>query len=138
MGVLKEFKEFALKGNLVDIAIGLIIGAAFGKVVTSLVNDIFMPPLGLVIGGVDFKDLKVTLKDATMEGGQKIDAVTLNYGNFIQNTIDFLIVALAVFVVVKLMNELRKRRQEQPEEPAPEALTKDQQLLIEIRDALKK
>ncbi len=137
MSITKEFKEFALKGNLVDIAIGLIIGAAFGKVVSSLVDDIFMPPLGLIIGGVDFKDLKITLKDASLEAGKKADAVTLNYGNFIQNVIDFVIVALAVFVAVKLMNELRKKKQEEPAAPPAEALTKDQQLLIEIRDTLK-
>ncbi|WP_207426370.1 large-conductance mechanosensitive channel protein MscL [Pedobacter sp. SYSU D00535] len=137
MGIVKEFKEFALKGNLVDIAIGLIIGAAFGRVVSSLVEDVFMPPLGMIIGGVDFSDLKWVMKGPSIEDGRKIEAVTLNYGNFIQNLIDFLIVALAVFTVVKLMNRLKKKEQEQPAHPAPDVLTKEQILLTEIRDSLR-
>jgi large conductance mechanosensitive channel len=137
MGVIKEFKEFAIKGNLVDIAVGLIIGVAFGKVVTSLVDNILMPPLGIIIGGVDFSDLSVVLKDAVVKDGKEIPAVTLNYGKFIQDIIDFLIVAMAVFFVVKLMNSVKKKEQEQPVTPAPDVLTKDQLLLTEIRDSLK-
>jgi len=137
MGIIKEFKEFAIKGNLVDIAVGLIIGVAFGKVVTSLVDNILMPPLGIIIGGVDFSDLSVVLKDAVVKDGKEIPAVTLNYGKFIQDIIDFLIVAMAVFFVVKLMNSVKKKEQEQPVTPAPDVLTKDQLLLTEIRDSLK-
>ncbi len=137
MGIIKEFKEFAIKGNLVDIAVGLIIGAAFGKVVTSLVDNILMPPLGIIIGGVDFSDLSVVLKDAVVKDGKEIPAVTLNYGKFIQDIIDFLIVAMAIFFVIKLMNSVKKKEQEQPATPAPDVLTKDQILLTEIRDSLK-
>lgn len=137
MGIIKEFKEFAIKGNLVDIAVGLIIGAAFGKVVSSFVADIIMPPIGILLGGVDFSDLKVVLKDAVIENGQKVEAVTLNYGQFIQTVIDFLIIAASVFVVIKLMNSIKKKEQEQPASPSPEVLTKDQILLTEIRDSLK-
>ena len=137
MGIIKEFKEFAIKGNLVDIAVGLIIGAAFGKVVTSLVDNILMPPLGIIIGGVDFSDLSVVLKDAVVKDGKEIPAVTLNYGKFIQDIIDFLIVAMAIFFVIKLMNSVKKKEQEQPATPAPDVLTKDQLLLTEIRDSLK-
>ncbi|WP_207420520.1 large-conductance mechanosensitive channel protein MscL [Desertivirga brevis] len=137
MGIIKEFKEFAIKGNLVDIAIGLIIGAAFGKVVSSLVDNIIMPPLGVLIGGVDFSDLSIPLRAATTENGKEVPAVILKYGQFIQDVIDFLIIALAVFSVVKLMNTIRKKEQEQPVSPAPDVLTKDQILLTEIRDSLK-
>ncbi|WP_207533140.1 large-conductance mechanosensitive channel protein MscL [Desertivirga arenae] len=137
MGIIKEFKEFAIKGNLVDIAIGLIIGAAFGKVVTSLVDNVIMPPIGLLIGGVDFSDLAIQLKAAGTENGKEIPAVVLKYGQFIQDILDFLIVALAVFSVVKVMNTIKKKEQEQPAKPAPDVLTKDQILLTEIRDSLK-
>lgn len=137
MGIVKEFKEFAIKGNLVDIAIGLIIGAAFGKVVTSLVDNVLMPPLGALIGGVDFTDLSIQLKAASIEDGKEVPAVVLKYGQFIQDIIDFLIVAMAVFSVVKLMNSIKKKEQEQAPSPAPDVLTKDQILLTEIRDALK-
>lgn len=134
--ILKEFREFALKGNVVDMAVGIIIGAAFGKIVTSLVNDVITPPLGLLIGGVDFKDLKIVLKAA--EGNAP--AVTLNYGNFIQTTIDFIIVAFAIFAAIKAMNALRtlaiKEKKEQDEETPPPP-TKEQELLTEIRDLLK-
>jgi len=105
MSFFKEFKEFAVKGNAIDMAVGLIIGVAFGKVVTSLVNDIIMPPLGVLIGGVDFKDLKVVLKGATLTS----PAVTLNYGLFINTVFDFLIVAFAIFMVIKAINHLRKK-----------------------------
>lgn len=104
MSIIKEFKEFAVKGNAIDMAVGLVIGAGFGKIVNSLVNDIIMPPVGLLLGGVDFKDLSLTLKAATLTD----PAVTLNYGQFINNLIDFLIVAFAIFMVVKGINTLKK------------------------------
>lgn len=102
--MIKEFKEFAVKGNMMDLAIGIIIGAAFGKIVTSLVNDIIMPPLGLLIGGVDFKDLVVILKEAT----DTTTAVTINYGLFVNTVLDFLIVALAIFFMIQFINRLRR------------------------------
>ncbi|MBM3252128.1 MAG: large-conductance mechanosensitive channel protein MscL [Candidatus Omnitrophica bacterium] len=106
MSIIKEFKEFAVKGNAVDMAVGIIIGAAFGKIVSSLVSDVIMPPLGLLIGGVDFKNLQITLKAATLDA----PAVTLNYGQFINTVIDFLIVAFAIFLVVKGINSLKKKQ----------------------------
>lgn len=140
MGLLKEFKEFAMKGNVVDLAVGLIIGAAFGKIVTSLVGDVLMPPIGLLIGGVDFSDLAVTLKDAVVDdAGAVIEpAVVVAYGKFVQTIIDFLIVAAAIFVVVKVMNEA-KRRMERKAEESPEApeVPADIKLLTEIRDELR-
>ncbi len=105
MSIIKEFREFAVKGNAVDMAVGIIIGAAFGKIVTSLVSDVIMPPIGLLLGGVDFKNLKFTLKSATLEA----PAVTLNYGQFINTLIDFLIVAFSIFIVVKGLNTLKKK-----------------------------
>lgn len=105
MSIVKEFKEFAIKGNAVDMAVGIIIGAAFGKIITSLVNDVIMPPIGLLLGGVDFKNLKIVLKAAVND---EIPAVTLNYGAFINTTLDFLIVALSIFVVVKGINSLKR------------------------------
>jgi len=104
MSILKEFKEFAVKGDAVDMAIGIVIGAAFGKIVTSLVNDVIMPPIGLLLGGVDFKNLALTLKEATLTQ----PAVTLRYGQFMNSLIDFMIVALSIFVVVKGINKLKK------------------------------
>ncbi len=138
--VLQEFKQFAMRGNVVDMAVGIIIGAAFGKIVTSVVSDIIMPPIGVLVGGVNFTDLKFTLKDAVMEGGAEVaPAVTLNYGNFIQVTFDFLIVAFAVFLLVKGINALNSRKKEEPAKPAaPAAPPADIQLLTEIRDLLKK
>jgi large conductance mechanosensitive channel len=137
MGIVKEFKEFAVKGNMIDMAVGIIIGAAFGKVVTSLVNDIIMPPLGLLIGGLDFSDYKATLKAASVnDAGEAINAVTLNYGMFIQTAIDFLIVALVIFMVIKAMNKLKKKEEAKP--AVPPAPTKQEILLEEIRDLLKK
>jgi len=106
MSIIKEFKEFAVRGNAIDMAVGLIIGVSFGKIVTSLVNDIVMPPLGVLIGGVDFKNLKIILKKATTD----IPAVTLNYGQFINTVLDFLIVAFAIFLVVKGMNSLKRKQ----------------------------
>jgi large conductance mechanosensitive channel len=132
MKILKEFKAFAMKGNMVDMAVGIIIGAAFGKIVSSLVADIIMPPLGLLLGGVNFTDLKMVLKAAT----ETVPAVTWNYGSFIQVVIDFLIVAWAIFMIVKAMNAAKKKEEVAP--AAPPAPTKDQVLLSEIRDLLKK
>jgi large conductance mechanosensitive channel len=131
MKIIKEFKEFAVKGNVVDMALGIIIGAAFGKIVSSLVADVITPPLGVVLGGVDFSGLNVILKDASASA----PAVSLNYGKFIQSLVDFLIVALAMFSMVKLMNRLKRAEQSTPVAPPPP--TKDQQLLGEIRDLLK-
>ena len=107
MSVAKEFQEFAVKGNMIDMAVGIIIGGAFGKIVTSLVNDVIMPPLGMLLGKVDFKDLALTLKPAEGEAA----AVTLNYGMFVQNVVDFLIVAIAVFAMVKVINGLRRKQE---------------------------
>jgi large conductance mechanosensitive channel len=132
MKFLDEFKKFAMKGNMVDMAVGIIIGAAFGKIVTSLVSDVIMPPIGLLLGGVNFTDLKVVMKAAT----EVKPAVTWNYGSFIQVAIDFLIVAIAVFLLVKAINATKKK--EEPAPVAPPAPTKDQILLTEIRDLLKK
>ena len=106
MLIIKEFKEFAVKGNAIDMAVGIIIGAAFGKIVTSLVNDVVMPPIGILLGGVDFKNLKLILKAATTD----VPAVTLNYGKFINTLVDFLIVAFAIFMVVKGINSLKKKQ----------------------------
>lgn len=134
MKFLKEFKEFAMRGNVVDMAVGIIIGAAFGKIVTSLVNDVIMPPIGILVGGVDFKDLTIVLKEAVGETA----AVTLNYGNFIQVVFDFLIVAFAIFLMIKALNSLKKKEEEKPATPpAPPAPSKEETLLSEIRDILK-
>lgn len=130
MSVLQEFKAFALRGNVIDMAIGIIIGAAFGKVVSSFVSDIAMPPLGLLIGGVQFGGLAVVLKQASGDAA----AVTLNYGLFIQTVVDFLIVAAAIFVAVKVMNKLKRTEENAP--PAPPNLSKQEALLTEIRDLL--
>ncbi|WP_054181086.1 large-conductance mechanosensitive channel protein MscL [Trabulsiella odontotermitis] len=131
MSLLKEFREFAMRGNVVDLAVGVIIGAAFGKIVSSLVADIIMPPLGLLIGGVDFKQFAWTLRPAVGD----IPAVVMHYGVFIQNIFDFIIVAFAIFMAIKLMNKLRRNNEvEAKEPPAP---TKEEVLLSEIRDLLK-
>lgn len=130
MSFVKEFKEFAMKGNVVDLAVGLIIGPAFGKIVSSLVADVITPPLGLLVGDVDFSDLKATLRAATADE----PAVTLNYGLFLQAVFDFLIVALAIFFVVKGMNRLRRSKPEEP--PAPPEPSAEEKLLTEIRDLL--
>ena len=131
MSILSEFKAFAVKGNVVDMAVGIIIGAAFGKIVSSFVGDVVMPPIGLLIGGVDFSDLAITLKAA--EGD--IPAVVLSYGKFIQTVLDFVIVAFAIFMGVKVINRLKREEAAAPAEPP--APTKDQELLTEIRDLLK-
>lgn len=132
MKFLDEFKTFAMKGNMIDMAVGIIIGGAFGKIISSLVADIIMPPIGALLGGVNFTDLKLTIKAAT----EAAPAVTWNYGNFIQVAIDFLIIAFAVFMLVKAINAMKKKEEAAP--AAPPAPTKDQELLSEIRDLLKK
>ncbi|MGG5872487.1 large-conductance mechanosensitive channel protein MscL [Pseudomonas peli] len=131
MSILSEFKAFAVKGNVVDMAVGIIIGAAFGKIVSSFVGDVVMPPLGVLIGGVDFSDLAIVLKAAEGDAA----AVTLAYGKFIQTVLDFLIVAFAIFMGIKVLNKLKREEEAAPEAPA--APTKDQELLSEIRDLLK-
>src|SRR4030042_993983 len=132
MKLIGEFKAFAMKGNVVDMAVGIIIGAAFGKIVSSVVSDIIMPPLGLLIGGVNFTDLKLVMKAAT----EAAPAVTWNYGNFIQVCFDFLIVAIAVFIMIKAMNAAKKKEEATPS--APPAVPNEEILLTEIRDLLKK
>lgn len=132
MGMMKEFRDFAMRGNVVDMAVGIVIGAAFGKIVSSFVNDVLMPPIGMAIGGVDFSDLSMTLKEASGEAA----AVTLNYGNFLQTVLDFLIVAFAIFMVIKAMNKLKKKEEEAPAEPPKPS--NEEVLLTEIRDLLKK
>ncbi|MDR2009279.1 MAG: large-conductance mechanosensitive channel protein MscL [Bacteroidales bacterium] len=137
----EEFKKFAMRGNVVDMAVGIILGGAFGKIVSSLVSDIIMPPIGLLLGGVNFSDLKITLKDAALNPDTGIldPAVAINYGVFIQTTIDFLIIAFAIFMMIKGINKLSNLREKEKEEiPAPPpAPTKEEQLLTEIRDILK-
>lgn len=141
MGMLKEFKEFAVKGNVIDLAVGVIIGGAFGKIVASFVNDVIMPPLGLLLGGVDFKDLKIYLKDGVLNDAGEVvtDAVTLNYGMFIQNVVDFTIIAFVIFLAIKGINRMKRKEEAAPEAPAPPpAPTKSEILLEEIRDLLKR
>ncbi|NJK87852.1 MAG: large-conductance mechanosensitive channel protein MscL [Bacteroidales bacterium] len=136
MKFFKEFREFASKGNVIDLAVGIIIGAAFGKIVSSLVNDIIMPPIGLIIGGVDFTDLKIILKEAAIgANGEPIQAVSINYGSFVQVLIDFLIIAFAIFLLVKSLNKMKKK--EIPQIVTPPAPSKEEILLTEIRDVLK-
>ena len=141
---IQEFKDFAVKGNLIDMAVGIIIGGAFGKIVTSLVNDIIMPPIGWLVGDMNFSDLSVVLRDAKLDeaGNEVAAAITLNYGNFIQVILDFLIVALCIFFVIKAINRLKngvgKKKEEEAAAPAPEPEpTKEEKLLTEIRDILK-
>lgn len=131
MSMGSEFKKFAMRGNVVDMAVGIVIGGAFGKIVSSFVADVLMPPIGLALGGVDFSDLAMTLK----EGTEEAEAVMLNYGSFIQSVVDFLIIAFAIFMVVKAMNSMQKEEEEAPAKP-PEP-TKEEVLLTEIRDALR-
>ena len=134
MGMMSEFKEFAMRGNVVDLAVGVVIGAAFGKIVTALVDKVIMPPIGLAIGGVDFAKLGVVLKEATVNAaGEPVPAVVLAYGEFINAVIQFIIVAFAIFLVVKAINRMRK-----PAEAAPAAPPEDVLLLREIRDSLKR
>ena len=132
MGMMKEFKDFAMKGNVVDMAVGIIIGAAFGKIIASFVGDVLMPPIGMLMGGVDFTAMAYTLKEAVGE----TPAVTIGYGKFIQVLVDFLIVAFAIFMAVKAMNNMKKKEEAAP--AAPAAPPKEEVLLTEIRDLLKK
>ena len=140
MSFISEFKEFAVKGNVVDMAVGIIIGAAFGKIVDSLVKDLVMPVMGKLIGGVDFRNLYINLGDKayeSMEAAEKAGAPLIKYGMFTNTVIDFLIIAMAIFVAIKVINKL-KRQEEAPAEPAPEPDPEDVVLLREIRDLLKK
>jgi large conductance mechanosensitive channel len=142
MGMLKEFKSFAMKGNVLDLAVAVIIGSAFGKIITSFVNDVLMPPIGLLLGNRDFGNMRVILKqakDAVMEGDQivtpAIAEVSVKYGAFVNTVLDFIIVAFAIFMVIKAYNRLKKKEEANP--AAPPAPTKEEVLLAEIRDILK-
>jgi large conductance mechanosensitive channel len=132
MSMMSEFRAFAMRGNVVDMAVGIVIGGAFGKIVSSFVNDVLMPPIGMALGGVDFSDLAMTLKEASGDAA----AVTLNYGSFIQTVVDFIIIAFAIFMVVKGMNSLKKKEEAAP--PPPPKPSAEETLLTEIRDLLKK
>jgi len=131
MGMMKEFKEFAAKGNVVDMAVGIIIGGAFGKIVSSIVGDVILPPIGLLLGGVDFGSLAVTLKQTAGDA----EAVVISYGKFIQTIVDFVIIAFAIFLAVKGLNRLKRKQAEAP--AAPPAPSKEEILLAEIRDILR-
>lgn len=134
---LTEFKEFAMKGNVIDMAVGVVIGAAFGKIVSSLVDDLIMPLVGVATGGMNFTDYKWVIQKAVMDGTEVLKPeVTLNWGSWIQTVVDFLIVAFCIFVMIKFINRLRKQRQAEEAAPAPEP-AKEEQLLTEIRDLLK-
>ena len=134
MGMMTEFREFAMRGNVIDLAVGVVIGGAFGKIVSALVDKVIMPPIGLLIGGVDFSRLSIVLKEATVDAaGQEVPAVVLAYGEFFNALIQFIIIAFAIFLVVKAINRMRK-----PAEEAPAATPEDVLLLREIRDSLKK
>lgn len=139
MGFVKEFKEFAMKGNVIDMAVGVVIGGAFGKIVSSLVTDIIMPPIGLLIGDVKFSELKLILAEAELNEAGEVakQAVSINYGNFIEITIQFIIIALAIFMVIKGINSMKRKEEAKPAPPPP-APPADVQLLTEIRDLLKK
>ena len=140
MGFVKEFKEFAMKGNVMDMAVGVIIGGAFGKIVTSLVNDVLMPIISLCTGGIDFTNMFVNLSDdtkySTLAAAQEAGASVFAYGSFIQNIIDFIIIAFCIFLMIKGMNKLN-RKKEEPEQPAAPAGPTQEELLAEIRDLLK-
>jgi large conductance mechanosensitive channel len=131
MSMMSEFREFAMRGNVVDMAVGIVIGAAFGKIVSSFVNDVLMPPIGLLLGGMDFTQLSVVLKEASGE----VADVSLNYGLFIQTVVDFVIIAFAIFMVIKAMNRMKKKKEEKPPEPTKQS--SEEILLTEIRDLLK-
>ena len=139
MALRNELREFLLRGNVVDLAVGIVIGGAFGKIVTSFVNDILMPPIATLLGDSKFTEYKFVLKEAVMQGEEVIKPViTFNYGNFIQVVIDFLIIGVSIFFVIKAMNSLKKKKEEAPAPAAPPAPTKEETLLTEIRDLLKK
>lgn len=137
--MLKEFKEFALKGNVMDLAIGIIIGAAFGKIVTSLVNDLIMPVLGFLTAGIDFTDLKIVLSGAEMDAAGEVikPEVALMYGNFIQTAVDFVIIAFSIFIVIRMINKMKRQKEAEPAPESPAGPT-EAELLTEIRDLLKK
>ena len=140
MKMINEFKAFAMRGNVVDMAVGIIIGGAFGKIISSAVADVIMPPIGLLMGGVSFTDLKIILKDPVLDSAGKIitQAVSINYGNFIQVTVDFLIIAFAIFMMIKAMNSMKRKEEIPVEAPAPPLPTNQEVLLAEIRDLLRK
>lgn len=131
MSMMKEFKEFAMRGNVMDMAVGIVIGMAFGRIVSSLVSDVIMPPIGVLVGGVDFSELFITLQQATVDA----EAVTINYGLFIKTIVDFIIIAFAIFMVIRGMNRMKRKEEEKP--AAPPAPPKQEVLLEEIRDLLK-
>ena len=134
MSMMSEFKDFAMRGNVVDMAVGIIIGGAFGKIVSSFVNDVLMPPIGVAIGGVDFSKLSMTIQEAAGEAA----AVTINYGQFIQTILDFVIIAFAIFMAIKAMNSMKKAEEEAPAAPEePAKPSNEEVLLTEIRDALR-
>lgn len=137
MAFLKDFKDFAVKGNAVDMAVGVIIGAAFGKIVSSIVDDLIMPPIGWLIGGVNFKDLKVTLPSVDL-GVERIAPATINYGNFLQTLLDFVFVAFCVFMLVKAINRISRKKEITISKSVPPIPTKEEEILSEIRDLLKK
>ena len=134
---LTEFKQFAMRGNVIDMAVGVIIGGAFGKIVSSIVDDILMSPIGWLIGGVNFSDLKITLPSMEIPGVEKVAEATINYGNFIQNFIDFLIISFCVFLLVKGINILSKKKEEESKPETPPEPSNEEKLLTEIRDLLK-
>ena len=139
MALRNELKEFLLRGNVVDLAVGIVIGGAFGKIVTSFVNDILMPPIATLLGDSKFTEMKFVLQSAVMEGDEVIKpAITFNYGNFIQVVIDFLIIGVSIFFVIKVMNSMKRKKEDEPAPAAPPAPTKEEALLTEIRDLLKK
>ncbi|WP_163715471.1 large-conductance mechanosensitive channel protein MscL [Mangrovibacterium lignilyticum] len=137
MSLMKEFKTFAMKGNVVDMAVGIIIGGAFGKIVASFVNDVLMPPIGVLLGGTDFKVLKFVLRDDVLNDAGEVvtKGASIMYGNFIQTTVDFLIIAFAIFMMIKAMNSMKRKEEAKP--AAPPAPSKEELLLTEIRDLLK-
>lgn len=138
MSIGKEFKEFAMRGNVVDMAVGIIIGAAFGKIISSFVTDVLMPPLGMIIGGTDFTSLKIQLSEPVISGGKIVaQGASLNYGNFIQVTVDFVIIAFAIFMMIKMMNKFMKKNEVAAPPAAPPEPSKEELLLTEIRDLLK-
>jgi large conductance mechanosensitive channel len=139
MKILNEFKDFAMKGNVIDLAVGIIIGAAFGKIISSVVSDVIMPPIGLLVGGIDFKDIAISMKDAVVDpatGNIVKAAVTLKIGSFIQTIVDFTIVAFAIFMLIRGINRISRKKADTP--PPPPGPTKEEELLTEIRDLLKK
>lgn len=133
-----EFKEFAMKGNVIDLAVGIIIGGAFGKIISSFVSDIIMPPIGVLLGGTDFTSLSLTIKEAIVKKGDVVsEAVTLNYGNFLQTSVDFLIVAFAIFLMIKAVNSAKRKQKDEKVEEEKAKPSREEELLVEIRDLLK-